>query len=73
MNQILRPLSFLITIILSCFYTQTQAQNVAAVNSAVPFLRIVPDARGGGMGDVGISRSIALKASFCSFSQVGFA
>ena len=28
-----------------------------AVTSAVPFLRIVPDARGGAMGDVGIATS----------------
>lgn len=73
MNQIFRPLSFLITILLSCFYTQTQAQNVAAVNSAVPFLRIVPDARGGGMGDVGIATSIDPNTSFYNASKLAFA
>jgi hypothetical protein len=39
--------------------TATQAQTntdpINVVTSAVPFLRISPDARGGGMGDVGIA------------------
>jgi hypothetical protein len=35
--------------------TVSNAQNINVVTSAVPFLRISPDARSGGMGDVGIA------------------
>ena len=38
-------------------HAQTQAQKINVVTTAVPFLRISPDARSGGMGDVGIARS----------------
>ena len=34
---------------------QSTANSINVVTTAVPFLRISPDARSGGMGDVGIA------------------
>jgi Type IX secretion system protein PorV len=44
-----------------------------AVTSAVPFLRIVPDARGGSMGDVGIATSADPNAMHYNQSKLAFA
>lgn len=44
-----------------------------AVTSAVPFLRITPDARGGGMGDVGIATSADANALHYNASKLAFA
>lgn len=44
-----------------------------AVTSAVPFLRIVPDARGGAMGDVGIATSADPNAMHYNASKLAFA
>ncbi len=44
-----------------------------AVTSAVPFLRIVPDARGGAMGDVGIATSADANSLHYNASKLAFA
>jgi hypothetical protein len=44
-----------------------------AVTSAVPFLRIVPDARGGAMGDVGIASSADANGMHYNQSKLAFA
>jgi hypothetical protein len=44
-----------------------------AVTSAVPFLRIVPDARGGAMGDVGIATSVDPNGMHYNQSKLAFA
>ena len=44
-----------------------------AVTSAVPFLRIVPDARGGGMGDVGIATTADPNGMHYNQSKLAFA
>lgn len=44
-----------------------------AVTSAVPFLRITPDARGGGMGDVGIATSADPNGMHYNQSKLAFA
>jgi hypothetical protein len=46
---------------------------INTVNSAVPFLRIIPDARGGGMGDVGIATSVDPNTTFYNASKLAFA
>ncbi|MCB0508800.1 MAG: type IX secretion system outer membrane channel protein PorV [Chitinophagales bacterium] len=67
------------TAILLLFCTTLHAQinsskgGINTVNSAVPFLRIIPDARGGGMGDVGIATSVDPNASFYNASKLAFA
>lgn len=61
------------------FYTQSYAQNssndvgrVNTVSTAVPFLRITPDARSGGMGDVGIATSPDATAVYYNASKLVF-
>jgi len=44
-----------------------------AVTSAVPFLRITPDARGGAMGDVGIASSVDPNGMHYNQSKLAFA
>src|SRR5699024_11475264 len=44
-----------------------------AVNTAVPFLRISPDARSGAMGDAGIALSPDANAVYWNFSKTPFA
>ncbi len=50
-----------------------QKGGINTVNSAVPFLRIIPDARGGGMGDVGIATSVDPNTTFYNASKLAFA
>jgi hypothetical protein len=54
----------------------TQAQNADPINvvtSAVPFLRISPDARAGGMGDVGIATAADANSGFWNLAKIPFA
>jgi hypothetical protein len=56
--------------------TGLAAQNnntINVVTSAVPFLRISPDARAGGMGDVGIATEPDANASFWNLAKTPFA
>ncbi len=55
---------------------KTFAQTTPPVNivtTAVPFLRISPDARAGGMGDVGIATSADANALFWNMAKIPFA
>jgi len=54
-------------------YAQTQAQRINVVTTAVPFLRISPDARSGGMGDVGIATDPDANSSFWNQAKIPFA
>lgn len=56
--------------------TSVNAQNVNPINvvtTAVPFLRISPDARSGGMGDVGIATIPDANSIFWNLAKVPFA
>jgi len=55
---------------ISIVNAQTQPINV--VTTAVPFLRISPDARGGGMGDLGIATSPDANSAFWNLSKTPF-
>ncbi|MEO6330652.1 MAG: type IX secretion system outer membrane channel protein PorV [Ginsengibacter sp.] len=55
----------------SAVIAQTNSINV--VTSAVPFLRISPDARSGGMGDVGIATAPDANSSFWNQGKIPFA
>ena len=46
---------------------------VNVVTTAVPFLRISPDARAGGMGDVGIATNPDVNANFWNLAKTPFA
>lgn len=54
-------------------YAQAQTASVNIVSTAVPFLRISPDARAGGMGDLGIATSPDANAPFWNLAKVPFA
>jgi hypothetical protein len=47
--------------------------SINVVTTAVPFLRISPDARAGGMGDLGIATSPDASSSFYNLSKTPFA
>jgi hypothetical protein len=54
--------------------TVSYAQNkINVVTSAVPFLRISPDARSGGMGDVGIATAPDANAAFANIARTPWA
>lgn len=52
--------------------TQINGQNIA-ITTAVPFLRISPDARSGAMGDVGIAISPDANAQYWNIGKIPFA
>ncbi len=49
------------------------AESINVVTTAVPFLRISPDARAGGMGDVGIATTPDANAAFWNLAKIPFA
>lgn len=53
--------------------THAQTDSINIVSTAVPFLRISPDARSGGMGDAAIATAPDANAVFWNLSKVGFA
>ncbi|MDD2793938.1 MAG: type IX secretion system outer membrane channel protein PorV [Sediminibacterium sp.] len=50
-----------------------QADSINIVSTAVPFLRISPDARAGGMGDAAIATNPEANAPFWNLAKVAFA
>ncbi len=52
---------------------QSNADPINVVTSAVPFLRISPDARAGGMGDVGIATAADANSGFWNLAKTPFA
>jgi hypothetical protein len=62
-----------IAFLLTAFTTSLYAQNrINVVTTAVPFLRISPDARAGGMGDLSIATSPDASSSFYNIGKVPF-
>jgi hypothetical protein len=57
----------------SSLKAQNQTQPINVVTTAVPFLRISPDARAGGMGDLGIATSPDANSPFWNLAKVPFA
>ncbi|MES2330061.1 MAG: type IX secretion system outer membrane channel protein PorV [Bacteroidota bacterium] len=52
---------------------QAQTDSINIVSTAVPFLRISPDARAGGMGDLAIATSPDANAPFWNLAKIPFA
>lgn len=48
------------------------AERINVVTTAVPFLRISPDARAGGMGDLGVATSPDANSSFWNLAKTSF-
>lgn len=72
----MRPTAFKLTaaLLFSCALS-TQAQQAEPINvvtTSVPFLRISPDARAGGMGDLGIATSPDANSAFWNIGKVAF-
>lgn len=64
----------------ACFFValfsmivSVDAQQINIVTTAVPFLRISPDARSGGMGDAGIATSPDANSGFWNLAKTPFA
>jgi hypothetical protein len=51
---------------------QSATNDISVVTTAVPFLRISPDARSGGMGDVGIATSPDAYSGFWNLGKIPF-
>jgi hypothetical protein len=51
---------------------KAQVDDINVVTTAVPFLRISPDARSGGMGDIGVATSPDASAGFWNIGKVAF-
>ncbi|WP_276500852.1 type IX secretion system outer membrane channel protein PorV [Terrimonas pollutisoli] len=52
--------------------SQSTARPINVVTTAVPFLRISPDARAGGMGDIGVATSADAASGFWNMGKVAF-
>ena len=57
---------------LACFKGPEAEPTINVVTTAVPFLRISPDARSGGMGDIGVATSADAHAGFWNMGKVAF-
>ena len=73
----MRPTALKLTagILLFCGITSSvkaQVDPINVVTTAVPFLRISPDARSGGMGDIGVATSPDANAGFWNIGKVAF-
>ncbi len=74
MKQLTLKLSSALLLALSVGFAEAQNPNsINVVTSAVPFLRISPDARAGGMGDVGIATTPDANSSFWNLAKTPFA
>lgn len=52
---------------------KAQTDTINVVTSAVPFLRLSPDARAGGMGDIGVATSPDANSAFWNLAKTPFA
>jgi hypothetical protein len=75
LNQSMMKKIMLVFVLFVGLFTSSFAQidSINIVSTAVPFLRISPDARAGGMGDAAIATAPEANAVFWNLSKVGFA
>jgi hypothetical protein len=64
---------FFVVCIISTAGVVAQTDSINIISTAVPFLRISPDARAGGMGDAAIATSPEANAPFWNLSKIAFA
>ena len=60
-------------LIVSAISVDAQTNSINVVTTAVPFLRIAPDARSGGMGDIGVATPADANSSFWNQAKIPFA
>src|SRR5579871_5168034 len=74
----MKRLTFRLTALLMIFsasanFVKAQTNGLNVVTTAVPFLRISPDARAGGMGDLGVATSPDASSGFYNLAKTPFA
>jgi hypothetical protein len=73
MRSILKKMRLVLAAVIAAGSLQAQTDSINIVSTAVPFLRISPDARAGGMGDLAIATSPDANAPFWNLAKVPFA
>lgn len=73
MKRIVSPILIVFFSMVCVHGTHAQTSTVNVVTSAVPFLRISPDARAGGMGDLGVATSPDANAQFYNVAKYALA
>jgi len=72
MKRVNSRLAALMLLVLTSGVANAQSNVINVVTSAVPFLRISPDARSGGMGDVGIATTPDASSGFWNLAKTPF-
>src|SRR3954463_1463146 len=72
MKSMTSKLAAALLLIVAAMSTKAQ-DTINVVTTAVPFLRISPDARAGGMGDLGIATPADANAAFWNQAKIPFA
>ncbi len=72
MKRVKSRLTGLLMLVLTSSVASAQSDVINVVTSAVPFLRISPDARSGGMGDVGIATTPDASSGFWNLAKTPF-
>jgi hypothetical protein len=70
MSSLVKNTGVAILFMLGALVSNAQTDSVNIVSTAVPFLRINPDARSGGMGDMGIATSADANAIFWNLAKI---
>ena len=73
MKRKFQLLAFFCGSLLGANSVQSQTGSINIVSTAVPFLRISPDARAGGMGDMSIAATPDANAAFWNLAKIPFA
>src|SRR6185312_2801489 len=73
MNRFYQGLAALLMLVFTVQGVFGQTNNLNVTTTAVPFLRISPDARAGGMGDLGIATSPDAASTFYNQAKIPFA
>ena len=73
MKKVTLKLTALVMLLGGTITVSYAQNNINVVTTAVPFLRISPDARSGGMGDVGIAIAPDANAAFANIARTPFA
>jgi len=71
----MRPTALKLTVLLilsGLFFSVNAQDKINVTTTAVPFLRISPDARAGGMGDLGVATSPDASSNFWNMGKVAF-
>ena len=70
MSSFLKKTGVVLVFTLAATVTMAQTDSINIVSTAVPFLRISPDARSGGMGDLGVATSADANAPFWNLAKI---